>query len=324
MAIGTLADFKINPDQFFGGMVETATQNVAAFNGASRNALILAPGAHTGQYQEEHFITYGGSTVSRRDLTSTAGVTPNGVSMDDFIRVKADRKIGPLSHTRDAFVKMGMNPDVFSSWIGEQVGPDVQADYLNNVIAALVACLTKQASTLEDQSGTGTLTTAMLAKALRKMGDRAGRVVAWVMHSTPAFDLFEDQIANYVGGIGSFLIIQGNTATLGKPVVVTDSSDLIETGTPDNYYTLALVAGAAGAWESESRFVDSTLKGHEEEQFRLVVKGEYAYTVGVKGFAYDEAAGGANPTKATLATSANWNLVANSIKDAAGVALKTQ
>lgn len=324
MAIGTFADFKIIDDQFFGGMVETAAQNVDAFNAASNNALILAPGAHSGRSQEESYVTYGGTLVSSRDPSSTSSVTPSKLTMDDFVRVKLDRKIGPLSQTRDAFVKMGMDPAVFSAWIGEQVGPDVQQDYLNNVIAALVACTTKQASTLEDQSGTGTLTTAMLAKALRKMGDRAGAVRAWVMHSTPAFDLFEDQIANYVGGIGSFLIIQGNTATLGRPVVVTDSDDLVISGTPDNYVTLALVENAAQAVESEDRFVSSTLKGHEEESFRQVVKGEYAFTVGVKGFAYDVGSGADNPSKTALGTSSNWTLKANSIKDGPGVALQTQ
>lgn len=325
MATGTFADFKIIDDQFFGGLVEKSTQNVDAFNASSNGALVLQPAAHTGRSQEESFVTYSGNNVSRRDPSSTASVTPNKLTMDDFVRVKLDRKIGPLSQTRDAFVKMGMSPEMLSSWFGEQVGPDVQKDYLNSAIRALVACLTKQSSTTNDQSGTGTITTSMLNGTMRLLGDRSERVIAWVMHSKVAHDLFDDQVANYVGGIGQFLIIQGNTATLGKPVIVTDSPVLENTTpTPTEYRTLALVNSAAGVFESEDRFVYSELKGTEEESFRQVVKGEYAITVGVKGFAYDVATGGDNPNDSALVNSANWLLKANDIKDGPGAVLITQ
>lgn len=44
----------------------------------------------------------------------------------------------------------------------------------------------------------------------------------------------------------------------------------------------------------------------------------------MKGFAWDVANGGANPTDNALATGSNWDMTATSFKDLAGVSLITK
>jgi hypothetical protein len=54
------------------------------------------------------------------------------------------------------------------------------------------------------------------------------------------------------------------------------------------------------------------------------VQAEYAYSLGIKGFKYDVANGGANPDATAVGTASNWDKVATDKKDLAGVILKCQ
>lgn len=322
MAAGTLSDFVVNPEQFFGGMVETAQQNVAAFNGDSNGTILLAPGQHPGEEIQKSFVTYGGSLVARRDPTVTTSVTDSKLEMDEEIAVKLSRRLGPVSQTRDAFVKQGSDPDVFSSWLGEQFGPDVQIDYLDAAVRALLACLTKDTATFQFDASSGTIETTDLIDVRALMGDRFQRIQAWLMHSKVFHDLHKEQATTYKE-LGNFTIVQGTNLTLGLPVVITDASPLVISGTPDTYHTFGLTSGAVAVLESEGREVVSDLITGEEN-LRVRIQGEYAQTVAVKGFKYDSATGGANPNAAALANSANWVQVANDMKSGPGVDLLTQ
>jgi hypothetical protein len=62
------------------------------------------------------------------------------------------------------------------------------------------------------------------------------------------------------------------------------------------------------------------VSGLEQISYRL--QGEYAYNLGLKGYTWDIANGGANPSAAALATGTNWDQVATDDKDTAGVILK--
>jgi hypothetical protein len=58
--------------------------------------------------------------------------------------------------------------------------------------------------------------------------------------------------------------------------------------------------------------VDEKVTGLENLALRY--QGEYDVTCHVRGYKYDTSTGGANPTDATLAAGANWDLAASSVK----------
>ena len=91
MSIGKGSDFKIYDEQFFGGMTEVLAQNADVFNAASANAIQLVPQEIKGNFERESFFQQISSLVSRRDLTSVAGVTDIAMTQGEAVDVK---KIG--------------------------------------------------------------------------------------------------------------------------------------------------------------------------------------------------------------------------------------
>lgn len=325
MAAGTLSDFVIDQEQFFGGLVETATQNADVFNEASRMAIRLVTRAHLGEYEKESFFQRSGSRVSRRDPSATTAVNDGKLTQEELIRVKLNRRLGPDSQTRDAFRKIGMDPAEISAILGEQYGPDVMLEMVNSALRSARAALEGQSDNLYDATD-GTIQTPDLTNGLRQFGDKAQEIGVWVAHSKVAFDLLEDQQTN-LQEIAGFTVIEGNTATLGRPMILSDSDALITvdgvtTGT-DEYHTLGLVSGGVEVLESEEREVVSDLVTGEEN-IRVRIQGEYAFSVGVRGFKWDTTNGGTNPTDSALGTSTNWDKVVEDKKSLAGVIINSQ
>ena len=84
---------------------------------------------------------------------------------------------------------------------------------------------------------------------------------------------------------------------------------------------LGLVAGAVEVENSEQQeIVVQDVTGLENLVVRF--QGEYAYNLGIMGFKWDMSNGGVNPDATAVATAGNWDSVATSFKDYAGVVLK--
>ena len=165
-----------------------------------------------------------------------------------------------------------------------------------------------------------------MVSGLALMGDRADRIVAWVMHSKPYYDLVKEQIAAKIDGVANFNVQTGTPITLNRPVLVTDSASLkVTSGSPavTDYYTLGLTANGVLCEVTEtSDIVIDDVTGGENIITRL--QGEFAYNVGVKGFKYDVGNGAANPNATALGTGSNWDLAASDLKSVAGVVLKSR
>jgi hypothetical protein len=321
VTIGTKSDFKIYHEEFFAGMVEVQEQNVAAFNAASRNGIRLVTRRMRGDYEKESFMKKVSSLISRRDVTSVSSATDLKLEQSDVIGVKINRKIGPVAQSKDAFRKISEDPRRFSYFLGQQWAPEILADQLNTVLAGAEAALSFSGWPV-DKTGesTKTMTTAYLVDALNKMGDRAGKVVCWVMHSKPYHDLVKEQIAGAITNVADVNVATGAPITLGRPVVVTDSSYLTS---GSNYQTLGLVADGLEVAESEERdIVTDEVTGLENLVIRI--QGEFAYNLRIKGFQWDTTNGGVNPTIANISTQGNWDKVAADDKSIAGVYLRTQ
>lgn len=326
MAIGKGSDFKIYDDQINGGLVETLVQQTNAFNAASRGAIRLVDRRLRGNYEYESFFQNISSLVTRRDLTSVSSVDDTAVSQEEFISVKINRKIGPVANTLDSFRKIARsaNDESLSFLIGTQVAKAMMVDKLNNSVRALRAALDNQSdnTTLK----TTTMKTEHLVDGLALMGDMADRVAVWVMHSKPFFDLVKDQIAANIDGVSNFNVAQATPITLNRPVLVTDSEALRIDGSPTGdfqYFTLGLVPGAATVENSEDELIHAEfVTGLENLVVRM--QGEFAYNLGLKGFQWDVGNGGANPIDSDVGTGGNWDKVATSHKDLAGIVIESK
>lgn len=331
MAIGTASGFKIHNEFIHTSLVETLTQASDAFNEASRGAIRMSSVSRRGDLAFETFFANTDNLVSRRIATgtgSTSDVEDLALEQEEHISVKLNRKIGPVANTLDAFKKIGVganSENALNMAIGAQAAKAMQVDMLNSALRAVRAALDNQVDAKHTVSSNGSLTTLGLVNGLSKFGDASGRVVCWIMHSKPFFDLMKDQITANIDGVSNFVVAQATPITLNRPVLVTDSPALavLDDATVPNtdYFTLGLVANGVRVEDSEETTVVSEFVTGKEN---LIVRyqGDFAYNVGIQGFQWDTQAG-VNPTDGAVGTGANWDPVM-SVKDFAGVIIQSR
>lgn len=330
MADYLASNFKVYQEYMKTRAAETLQQQADGFNAAVNNAIILSTVEKAGDYEYESFFKDIASLVTRRDNTSVSAATKLSMAQDEFIRVKLNRKIGPVDQTRDSFRKIfaRYSETEFAGILGGQIAVAQQLDMMNSGLLAARAALDNVSSNAMRYTipSNGTITTAGMVSGLALMGDRADRIVAWVMHSKPYYDLVKEQIAAKIDGVANFNVQTGTPITLNRPVLVTDSASLkVTSGSPavTDYYTLGLTANGVLCEVTEtSDIVIDDVTGLENIITRL--QGEFAYNVGVKGFKYDVGNGAANPNATALGTGSNWDLAASDLKSVAGVVLKSR
>ncbi len=320
MGIGTKTDFVIYSAQFWGGVVETLQQNTEAFNQASMGALRLVTRSILGDFERESFLKSTANLISRRDPTSVSSVTDNKLVAGEMAGVKVNRRLGPATQSRDAFRKIGVSPEQFSYMLGVQAGPAIAKDYIDIAIGAVRAAISNAGSSLQYDATQDTLKTLnheALVGGMSKFGDRSARLVCFVSHSKPYFDLMKQQIVDKLFEVAGATVYSGTIATFGKPVVVLDSPSLYTTtSTGTTYDVLALVENAVEVAESEERdIISQPVTGLENLVDRI--QGEYAFNLRVKGCAYDTTQG-ANPTDTIIMTPASWMQVVEDVKEMPG------
>lgn len=326
MSIGAKTDFVVYDREFFSGMNEVLQQNTEVFNGASGGAVRLVTASLRGDFDKQSFMKkVTGGTVTHRDITSTAAVTPAKMEQGELVAPKINRRIGPNSNTLDAWKKIEADPQMFSFYYGQQVAEDVAADWLNTLVLAGVTCMETEANMVYDATGETDpkLRTEYLVRGLKKLGDKAQRVRAWVMHSNTFYDLVESQILDKVTNVADAVIYGGAPGTLNRPVIVTDSPALVEadgvSSGVDAYKVLGLTDEALVATQSEDQnILSDTELGREN--IVMTIQGEYAFNTRVKGFSYTAVT--INPDDAALGTGANWAFAMHDQKLGPGVLIR--
>lgn len=325
MPVSTVSDFKIYNELFFTGQTEVIQQVVQVWNAASLNTLLLRPRLLKGDFEQRSFFKEIANLVSRRDTTSTAAATALKITQDEFIGVKLSRKIGPVRSTLDAFKKIGGDAATFSLNFGRQSAAGVLQDYLDIALAGLVAAIRNQSSLVYDAAdlpsgSTTTMTHTHLANGLANFGDASSRILAWVMHSKVFWDLIKQAITDKIDGIASLAIAQASPGTFNRPVIISDSTNLKETtgSSETQYFTLGLVEESCVVDQSEDEQIESDLD-LTTENIEMIIKGDYAYNLTVKGAKWNNTVSNINPTSAAIGTPSNWPAAATDKRSMSGI-----
>jgi hypothetical protein len=327
MAIGLANNQVIRPEFFEAGFLQGVGQNLDVFNESSQQALQFEMRDLEGDYAKTRFFDRMSNLVTYRDDTSTSSVTSEALTTSDHVAVKTKRRIGPVENTIDSLETIASDEEEFSFQFGEQAGEDAAQNYLNTAIGVLVAALSNQSANYVDKSGSSSNTAEhqLLNDLLSAFGDARGDLIALVMHSKAFNDLVGNNISTSGDQTEFATIYNEAPGSFQRPVVVTDSADLINTdgvssGT-DSYYTLGLTEGAIQVSESDAfRIFDEVETGGENVTFRA--QGESAITIDALGFTWDTANGGRNPNDSALKTGSNWDTDHSEKKDRGGVVLE--
>jgi hypothetical protein len=323
--MASLSDLQVFNEYTYSAATEVLRQQINAFNEATRGAIMLRPAAHQGDFSELAFFKKISGLVRRRDAYDSTPTTVSAVDIEHLLDVSVKVAAGtpPVNIPPSQYRWIQQNPEVAGAAMGQQLAVDMFADMLNSALAAGSTAISNKVALTTDKSGesTATATFGYLLDATRKMGDRAGEIVTWVMHSKPMFDLHAQALTN-----GEALFSYGTVNVVrdpfGRTFVVTDSPSLHYTDTDEHYYILGLRPGALYVGQNND-FEDNWDTSNGYENIQRTYQAEWSFNLGIQGFAWDKANGLANPDDTDLTTAAYWDSYYSDAKDAAGVCLIT-
>lgn len=317
-----LSDLAVFSEYAYSTMTEMQDQQIGLFNAATRGGLVLQSGNHQGDYSDEAMWAKISGLVRRRNAYGSGTVAEKVLEHLTETSVKVAAGTPPVRIDPGMMKWIQRSPEEAGVVVGKQMAEDSIADMLNTAVLVYAAAIGQVADVVYDHSSTGTMSLVALNKGAAKFGDRAGAIVAWVMHSKSAFDIYGEALTN-----ATRLFVFGNVRVIedgfGRPLVVTDSPNLITAGTPDTYAALGLTPGAVLVSQNGD-FTDNVETKNGDENIIRTYQAEWSYNVGVQGFAWDKTNGGKSPTNAALGTATNWDRYATSDKDLAGVLVKAQ
>lgn len=316
-----LSDLTVFQEYAQSSMTEVQDQQIERFNGAVRGGLILTSAAHEGDFSSTTMWAKISGLVRRRNAYGSGAQTAKVLSQLVNTSVKVAAGTPPIEIDPGMLKWIQKSPEEAGAVIGRQMAEDSIADMLNVGIMVYVAGIGNVSALVHDGTA-GTASLAALNTGASKFGDRSQDLVAWVTHSKVAFDIYGEALANNnrLFNFGNVQVVEDG---FGRPIVMTDSPNLITSGSPDTYHTLGLTPGAVVV-EQGNEFTDNIETSNGDENIQRTYQAEWTYQLGLKGFAWDTSTGGKSPNDAALGTAGNWDRFATSDKDLAGVLVNTQ
>jgi hypothetical protein len=318
-----LTDLEVFQETAYRTFIEGLDQQIQLFNAATRGGITLRSAAHQGDYSEEAFYKRISGLVRRRNAYGSGAVAAKKLEHIVDRSVKVAAGTAPVDIDPGQFKWIQRNPDEAGVVIGQQMAQDTLADMLNTGLGAYVAAIGAVAALVHDYSATGSANLGVLNTGASKFGDRSQSILCWVMHSKSVFDIYGTALTNSER-LFQFGNVQVVSDGFGRPLVITDSANLINTTpTPDEYYTCGLTAGGI-MLEQNNDFTDALVESTGDENIGRQYQAEWSYQLGLKGFAWDKANGGASPNDAAIVLATNWDKYVTANKDLAGVLVITQ
>lgn len=296
--------------------IELLAQMTAKFNAASGGAIILSSVANSGDYAKEAFWNNLASAQRRVDRYAANGTqAATALTQAELVSVKVGGGFGPILLEPSQLTWLQRSPGEAITAISQSFADALLADQLNTSVAAAVAAIENQAALVNDVSGSAAITQSALNNSHAKFGDMSQMLIADVMTGSVYHRLIGQAITNT-----GQLFVSGNVQVidiLGKLVVVTDVPALNEAGTPNKDKVLSLAAGGIQVSDNGD-LVTNMESNNGKERIETTWQADYSFQVGLKGYAWDIANGGASPTDAELATGTNWDKAVAFDKHTAG------
>lgn len=310
--------FTIYDEEYHTGAVEEIQRAAIDLNTAAGGVMRMSTQNMRGEFLKETFFKDVEGLVRDRDPNDLTDSTADDLTHGEEVSAKIHKSIH-VEKTLNAFKALGSSPAEFSFVVGALQGKRMAVDYLDTAIASVTAALRSEAAVEYDATaiaGKETISPQNLNRIKKRLGDQAVRVRAWVMNSTMLHDLVEENIESGLTDVAGTVVYGGSPATLGLPVIMTDSPYLeVDNGVdPDDHFVLALTEGAVEVVEAEDRAVLADVSGGKKNLIARI-QSEYAIMAKVSGAAYS---GASHPTRADLANPVNWSFVVSDHKAGPG------
>lgn len=308
--------------QVYDTMSEVLAEQVDLFNEKTRGALVLNTGSNPGDYSELAKNAVITDLVQARDAfdANTVDVTAKEPSQFLEVAVKIARRAGPVSINQGMWDWIGQSPDAAAASIAQQLAKAKMQNYLSTAIKALVGATGVQTALCHDATA-GTLTFGGINTGASKMGDKADELVCWVMHSKVAHDLYASALTNSQV-LFTYGTVNVRQDPFGRVFVITDNTNLSYSDSGTKYRTLGLVPGAATITENDDWLLNIEVTNGKQNILRSY-QAQWSVNMALKGYAWDKLNGGHSPDDSEIATGSNWDQVATSDKDLAGVMISS-
>lgn len=289
-------------------MMEALVQNIDVLNGSSNGAILMGTGSFFGNFQKDAFYDRIADLVVRRDIDSTAAAAAASMSLIEDVEVNLDYRVR-AKESEENFKRRGRSVDEFIRMVGNQMAEDLVRRYLNLNVGALTAAVGANAAMTDSSLNAAKAGIDHLLKSDELYGERYGDIRAYLMNAASFHAIRKDEATNYqMDNVGGNLIVTGLTATMGKPVIVTNSPLLTFNDGSQRNRILALTEGAITMTERGDRavFIDRDGSG---ENISTLVAVDGTIKCGLKGYAYDDATAGKSPTDAVYQTASSWTKI---------------
>jgi hypothetical protein len=314
----SLSQMKVFNEYVMPATIETLSQMVDKFNGASNGAIRLTTTGFDGDFYQESFFAAIHSAQRRVDrYAAQASATPTDLSQLQISGVKVAGGFGPIRFEPSQLTWLQKPTSEGIEVASRNFAEALMADQLNTAIACLVAAISNQSTaTTVDVSASANVSYDTMNAANALFGDHSSNIVANVMSGASYHKLISQNLTNTPQ-----LFVAQNVQVvdiLGRPVIVTDAPSLYAAGTPNKSKVLGLADGAAVVYDGGD-VISNIETNNGQTRIETTMQVDYTFGVAVKGYTWDVTNGGKSPTDAELATGTNWDKVATSIKHTAGV-----
>ncbi|MBF2899844.1 major capsid protein [Pseudomonas aeruginosa] len=318
-----LSDMEVFNTYFMPATVETLSQMVERFNAASGGAILLTTDGFDGDFLQTSF--YAGLAGARRRVNrygSNDAVTPVDLTQLKHNTVKVAGGFGPVRYEPSQMTWLrkptAEGVEVASRYFAESL----LQDQLNTAVAALVAAISNQgAATTVDVSDAKKVDYIAVNDSHALFGDHSSHLIAQVMDGAQFHTFIGQNLTNAQQLFQSTGVRVVDI--LGRLIVVTDAPALYtpavtDPAAPAKRRVLSLTQGAATVHDARD-LISNIETSNGKERIETTLQIDYSFGVGLRGYAWDVANGGASPDDAALSTGANWDKVATSVKHTAGV-----
>ena len=264
-----------------------------------------------GQYSDAPYFK-NMAAIERRDVTSISALTAEKVEGGETVGILVNRRTKLYKFTDATWIRNATREQI-SAHLGKQLGERAIDDYISTCIAMLkgmVEAVTAAAHTKSVWVTSGTkvkLDPTLIDQGREKMGDAWEAITHMIMHSSAKTDLRAHGVAQGYDAVGGRTMAGDDNANgYGLKQNIRDDASLVTTDAGyDKYYTFLCGRGVLRG---------KMVKPYEIEVDRDITLENKATLWRADGdmnlrsdhISYNSGAGGANPTNAALATSANW------------------